>query len=182
MEFCLKIIVYWPHVCYHPSGFLSEASMETERVDDVDYEAWVLLHQARDAMQKARNRELKAVGLSPSQAAVLFIVKNVEGPATPAEISRWLFREPHSVSGIIHRMEEQGLVRRSNNLPRKNMVRVAITAKGEEAYQRSRETTVVHNILSALSPKQRSDLRVYLRVLRDKALGEVGRDHQVPFP
>jgi DNA-binding MarR family transcriptional regulator len=161
---------------------MSEDSMETERVDDRDYEAWVLLHQAHDAMQKARNRQLKTVGLSSSQAAVLFIVKNVEGPATPAEISRWLFREPHSVSGIIRRMEQQGLVRKENNLPRKNLVRVVITEKGEEAYQRSREITVIHNILSDLSPKQHDDLRAYLRVLRDKALGEVGTNHQLPFP
>ena len=76
---------------------------------DPEYELWVLFHQACDAMARAREDELRKFGISRIQAAVLFIIKAIEGPATPAEISRWLFREPHTVFRLLKRMEKQGL-------------------------------------------------------------------------
>jgi len=53
------------------------------------------------------------------QAAVLFVVRNMKTAATPAEISRRLFREPHTVSELIKRMEKQGLVRKKKDLEKK---------------------------------------------------------------
>jgi len=156
--------------------------MKTNVATDRDYELWVLLHQACDAMARARENELIPVGISRMQAAVLFIVKAIEGPATPAEISRWLFREPHTVSGLLERMEKQGLVRKVKDLERKNLIRVLFTETGEEAYQRSREMKVIRKILSCLSPKERDNLRAYVETLRNKALGELGISYRLPFP
>lgn len=156
--------------------------METKVPVDPDYELWVLLCQACDATRRARENEVREFGISMMQAAVLFIVKTIGERATPAEISRWLFREPHTVSGLLDRMEKQGLVRRLNNLERKNLVRVVITEKGEEVYQRSREMKVIGTILSCLSPKQRQNLRAYLETLRDKTLEELRPRYQLPFP
>jgi len=156
--------------------------MKTNVATDRDYELWVLFHQACDAMIRARENEVREFGISMMQAAVLFIVKAIDGPATPAEISRWLFREPHTVSGLLDRMEKQGLVRQVKDLERKNMIRVVITGKGEEAYQRSRDLKVIRTILSSLSAKQREALRPYLETLRNKALGELGVKYQLPFP
>lgn len=39
------------------------------------------------------------------------------------------------MSGLLDRMEKQGLVRKVNDLERKNPIRVAVTEKGEEAYR-----------------------------------------------
>ena len=156
--------------------------METNVATDRDYELLVLLHQTCDAMLRARGNDLKQIGISRRQAAVLFIVKAVTVAATPAEVSRWLFREPHTVSELLNRMEKHGLVRKIKNLERKNMIRIVITEKGEQAYQRSREMKVIRKILSCVSPKERDNLRTYLKRLRDKALGEIGVGYQLPFP
>ena len=148
-----------------------------------DCELWMLLHQTCDAIIKARENALrKQVGISRMQASVLFIVKAVDGPATPAEISRWLFREPHSVSGLLNRMEKDGLVKKVKDLDRKNLIRVAMTEKGEEAYQQSGDITVVPKILSCLSRKKRENLRAYLETLRNKALEELRVERELPFP
>lgn len=155
-----------------------EANVSTDR----DHELWVLLEQACDATRRARDNELREFGISRMQAAILFIVKAIEGPATPAEISRWLFREPHTVSGLLERMEKQDLIRQVKDLKRKNMIRVVITEKGEEAYQRSRELKVIRTILSSLSVEQRDTLRPYLETLRNEALRELGVKHHLPFP
>ena len=156
--------------------------MKTDTPADPEYELWVLLHQACDAMIRAREDELRKIGISRMQAAVLFIIKAIEGPATPAEISRWLFREPHTVFGLLKRMEKQGLVRRTKNLERRNMIRVTITEKGEKAYRRSRDMKVIRTILSGLSPEQRKNLKPYLETLRERALKELGVKYQLPFP
>jgi len=67
----------------------------------------------------------------------LFVVQSTRERATPSEISRWLLREPHSTSGLITRMEKDGLVTKVDDLERKNMLRVAMTEKGREAYEKS---------------------------------------------
>jgi len=145
-------------------------------------ELWAMLNQVYWAMVRATENELRPIGISMIGAAVLFLVKNAKTPATPAQISRWLFREPHTVSGLLNRMEKQGLVRRTKDLERKNLVRVTLTAKGEEAYQRQSEMRVVRKVLSSLSPKQRNNLMAYLRALRSRALDELVVRRQLPFP
>jgi len=59
-------------------------------------EIWALLDQACTAMGRVADNELSQAGISMMQGAVLFFVKNAKEPVTPAQISRWLFREPHT--------------------------------------------------------------------------------------
>ena len=156
--------------------------MKSKVALDPDYELWMLLHYTCDAMAKVRENELRQIGISRMQRAVLFIVKSIDGPATPAEISRWLFREPHSVSGLLDRMVKQGLVKKTKDLERKNLIRVAITEKGEQAYQQSSEMKVIANIMSCLSRKKRENLREYLETLRNRTLEELTVRREMPFP
>ncbi len=155
--------------------------METNVARNQDYELWGLVHQAAHAMERAREDELRPIGISMMHAAVLYIVKAGKEPVTPAQISRWLFREPHSVSGLLQRMEKQGLVKRAKDLERKNVIRVTLTEKGEEVYQRSREMKPIRRILSHLSPEERDSLSASLQTLRDKALEEHRRGPRWAF-
>ena len=155
--------------------------METNAARDQDYELWGILNQAAHAMERAREDELRPMGISMMHAAVLGIVKATKGPVTPAHISRWLFREPHTVSGLLQRMEKQGLLKRAKDLERKNVIRVTLTEKGEEVYRRSREMKPLRRIMSHLSPKERDSLRASLKTLRDKALEEHRRGPRWSF-
>ena len=149
---------------------------------DRDYNLWVLLRQTRDAMVKARERELEKVGISSIQAAVLFTIQSIGTEATPAEISRRLVREPHSVSGLLNRMEKQGIIRRVKDLPKRNMVRVIMTEKGEAAYRQSTKRLSMHEIMAALSEDDRNQMWSYLEKLRDKAMKLAGIGYELPFP
>lgn len=149
---------------------------------DRDYNLWVLLRQTRDAMVKARERELEKVGISSIQAAVLFTIQSIGTEATPAEISRRLVREPHSVSGLLNRMEKQGIIRRAKDLPKRNMVRVVVTDKGREAYEQSTKRLSMHEIMAALSEEERNQMWGYLEKLRDKAMKLAGIGYELPFP
>ena len=146
------------------------------------YELWVLLHQTRDAVYKAREKELRPYTVSPEQVAVLNTVQAIGNAATPAEISRWLFRESHSVSGILSRMQKQGLVRRVKDLDKKNLVRVEITERGQQILSQSTKREVINRIMSTLSPQECQQLRSCLDKLLGKALMELGMERKLVFP
>ena len=150
--------------------------------NDQDYRLWVLLNQVRDAVLRARQKELNQYNISASQAAVLLVIEAIGPKATPAEISRRVFRKPHSVSGILSRMEKKGLVRRLKDLDRKNLTRVVFTEKGREAYYQSTKRESIRQIMSSLPEEERKQLTSSLQTLRDKALGELGVRRQLPFP
>ena len=156
--------------------------MKNSLFDDQDYNLWRLLGQTRQACFKARQKELAQYGISTRQAAVLFSIRAIGDKATPAEISRWLIREPHSVSELLTKMEKRGLVTKVKDLDRKNLVRVMLTDKGREAYHQSTKRESVHEILSCLSKEERQQLWSGLKALRDKAMKEIGIEYEMPFP
>jgi DNA-binding MarR family transcriptional regulator len=150
---------------------------------DRDYNLWVLLHQVSDIIFNSREEELRQYGLPATQAEVLFVIKAIGDKATPAQISRMIFRRPHSVSGILDRMAKAGLVKRTKDLHRKNWVRVTLTEKGLQAYKQALKRKSVQKILSSISEAERQKLKSLLETLRNKGLKELGMDaKKVPFP
>ena len=137
---------------------------------DRDYNLWVLLNRARDAVLKARQKELQRYNISASRAAAVFVIEAIGDKARPAEISRKLFREPHTISGLLSRMEKKGLVRRLKDLDKKNLIRVVLTKKGREAYHQSTKRESIHQIMSSLSEEQQQQLASSLQTLQDAAL------------
>ncbi len=159
-----------------------KAKAKTTATANRENELWTLLSQAQHAAIRASETELRQLGVPQMHAEVLMIVKSSDGPVTPAEISRSLFREPHTISGLLTRMEKQGLVKRVRDLQRKNMVRIAITDKGEKAYRKLGDVNAIRNILSCLTPKEQENLKEYLVKLRRKALEELRMRQPLPYP
>jgi len=157
--------------------------VKTNSVTDQDFELWVLFHQASDAAVKASDIELGKFGLSWIQAGVLVMLKSSPEPPSPTEISRWLLREPHTLSALLNRMEKHGLIRRTRDSLRKNVIRVLLTEKGEDAYGRIMQMDSVHEILSCLSLKEKGSLMAYSKKLRTKALEQlvIKRKWELPF-
>ena len=149
---------------------------------DKDYTLWMLLFQAKDMVFKAREKELRQYGISPEEAAVLFIVQCLGNQATPTEISRWLLRKPHTVSGILSRMGKKRLVTKTKDLPRKNLIRVSLTDKGKQAYYQSTKIESIRQIMSSLSEQERQQLSLCLDTIRNRALKELGMEQRPLFP
>lgn len=156
--------------------------MENRLLADKDLNLWALLRLTERAIFKAREKELAQYGITVEQAAVCFYVRIIGNNATPAELSRWMLREPHTISGILDRMEKKGMVRKVKDLDRKNQVRVVLTEKGKQAYDQSTKREAIHQIVSSLSEEERKQLRSCLNTLRDKALKELGIFNKPPFP
>ena len=150
---------------------------------DRDYNLWVLLRQVSDIIFNAREAELQQHGLPATQAEVLFVIKAIGDKTTPAQMSRMMFRRPHSVSGIIDRMKKAGLVKKTKDLHRKNLVRVTITEKGEKAYKQALKRKSVQKIMSSLPEAECQKLKSILETLRNKGLKELGIDpKKAPSP
>jgi len=62
----------------------------------------------------------------------------------------------------------------TKDLHRKNLVRVSMTEKGEEAYKLAMKRKVLQKIISSLSAEQHKQLTSCLEVLRDSGLKETG--------
>ena len=147
-----------------------------------DYYLWIILSQTWEAMSKARDRELQSRDISERRAALLFIIQLIGHEATPVKIARWLFREPHSISEMLDRMEKQGLVKKVKDMDRKNQVRIALTVKGKKYYQNSIKPKNIPDILTVLTQEERTQLLNSLIKLRKAAIKLVGIHYEVPLP
>ena len=121
-------------------------------------------------LQRAWGLELAQIGLTVPQALVLSIVAGSSEPITPMKLSKVLHREPHTVSALLTRMEAQGLVKKERNLERGNWVRVSLTKKGKEAYQRQIAARKVRNITECLSKQELDALNGMNRRLRARGV------------
>jgi len=149
--------------------------------EDQDYILWYLIVYMRRSMYRAREKELFRLGLTPEQASVLFMVRNMGPRITPADISRYLLREPHSVAGLLNRMEKEWLIKKVKDLERKNQVRVVITESGEKALRKSTRRESIHRIMSCLSPEEREQVKSSLEKLYIRSLEELGGESTAPF-
>jgi MarR family transcriptional regulator, organic hydroperoxide resistance regulator len=150
--------------------------------DDKQHTLWLLLSQTRSAIFRARQERVGHY-LHPNQALALATIWGQNGQATPAIISRALFLERHTVSELISRMEEKGLVTKSRDPKRKNVVRVAITEKGREVGRQYIQRDFIAGIIGNLTNEQQEQMRQSLTILMDatqKILGTSAEPLQGP--
>ena len=141
--------------------------------EDPSYALWLLLIQTNKAIHIARKEELDRIGISVSDAGVLYYAAKLGMKATPAKISRCLSKLPHGVSTIISKLEQEGLVQKANDLSRKNMVRVVLTERGKETQQKAKQREAIHNIVASLSEEESEQLTGLLQKLRNAALERI---------
>jgi len=157
-------------------------SKRTYPCDDRDHALWLLLEQTRNSILKARELELEQYGVSGVQSGVMFVVRTLGGRARPAEIARWLVREPHSISGLLSRMERDGLLRREPDPERKNSVSIVLTEKGRRICDMTFKRESVKQIMSSLEDDERAGMMQALIKLRDRALKDRRVRNKPPFP
>jgi len=155
---------------------------KTYPCEDKDQALWLLLEQTRNAIYKARDLELEEYGVSTVQAGVMFVIHTMGGRTRPADIARWLVREPHSISGLLSRMERDGLLSRVPDLERKNAVSIVLTDYGREICRKTFQRESVKQILSCLEEDDRKHLMKSLVHLRERALKDRRIRNKPPFP
>lgn len=127
--------------------------------------------------------ELKPYKLSVIATGLLYILKASAEPVTLGELSRWLFRKPHSISELVTRMAKQGLVTKTADPQKKKGVRVSITEKGDQILsQYMEEMQVIRRVMSSLSEEETKYFKACLEKIRKSVIEELVLSAQKPFP
>ncbi len=155
--------------------------MDNAELTDQEHKLWILLHQARDAVLKVRDNELNKHGLTAVEFGALHIIKTIGGEATPAMVSKHMLRQHHSVTALLKRMENKGLVTRTKSRTRKNTWIINLTEKGQEAFKQSFIIDSVNSVMSVLTEDEKIHLEEYLTKLRDSAI-RYAASSQVQLP
>jgi DNA-binding MarR family transcriptional regulator len=134
---------------------------------------WVLMAQTTDAMSRAREREYARYDINNERRAVLYVIANNGGSAKPVDIAREIFRELHSVTGLLKRMEDDGLVSRHKGSGR-SKVEVRITDVGRHVLRESANSEIDKRVFSVLRKSERERLALYLWKVRAGVLAELG--------
>ncbi len=140
------------------------------------YRLFQLLRYTADAIHRAREYELKKYNITPEQAGALVCILSLGNHATQAELSRWLFRLPNSITILINRMEKLGLVKKRRDKKRKNIMRLSLTKKGYEAYRHSIEFKAFLPIINVLPENKRQELWSLLQTVREKVFKNLNLD------
>lgn len=156
--------------------------MDNAAFTDQEHTLFILLCQARDAILRVRDSELSKRGLTAVEAGALHIIHVIGDKATPAMISKCMLRQHHSVTALLKRMENKGLVMRSESPDRKNTWIISLTEKGQEAYNNSNIGDSLYELISVLQEGEKRQLEEYLTKLRDKAIRyATNLQVQIPF-
>ena len=152
---------------------------------DEEHEFWSLLNQVRDTMIRLRDREVKHLGITSMQGGVLWVLRTMEKDglaATPAEISRRLFRQPPTTLALLERMVRLGLIT-TENVEGRRQVRVQLTGKGRETYRAyAGEREVIPRVIGSLTREEREQLRSGLVKLRQRAVEELVSGSPYRYP
>ena len=134
---------------------------------------WVLIAQTKDAILRARERDYARFGISNDRRAVLYAIESNGGVATPVEISRSLFRELHSVTEMLKRMEDDGLIVREQASGR-SRIQARLTEQGLDVFYESLHNGTDERIFSVLTKAERKRLSAYLIKVRARVLQDLG--------
>jgi MarR family transcriptional regulator, organic hydroperoxide resistance regulator len=151
---------------------------EALKLDDNNL-LWQRFSQTRAAIAKARQKRIGKY-FHPNWGSALVLIWSLNGQATPGILTEALFLEHHSVSELINRLEEKGLVIRNRDTKQKNKVRLSITEKGRLDCYQAMQTDFISSMLSALSEDQKTQFKTCLNILLQKALDELGIENKFP--
>jgi len=93
---------------------------------------WVLITEIYWMSYKLLERRFYHLGVSASQARVLAVLHFSKEPIKPSLIATLLFQETQSITGILHRIESRGWVRRLPDPNDRRAVGLELTDKGRE--------------------------------------------------
>ena len=145
------------------------------------FNLWVTMSRVRYAIFRLREAELKPYHISPEQAATIAVIRGLNNEATPAELARWLFRKPNTVSAILKVMEKNGLIKKRKDPYAKNIVRVSLTEKGEQTHKATFHRESVNKIMSVLTKDECDCLQRCFDKIMAKAGIELGIEQKPTY-
>jgi DNA-binding MarR family transcriptional regulator len=158
---------------------LIEKSKDNQQNNDGDFGLWKLLNHAERVVARSRELELAQYGLTREQASVLDELMMSGGSATNADLTDATMRQHHSVTSLVNRMAERGLVRKKKTSS-KNKYLVSITEQGRIIYGQITRNSI-EMAFSEFPAEDKLKLAEYLNKLVIKGRKMLGFDYKPPF-
>ena len=146
-------------------------------LDDPFLDGLVLLAQAFEACKRSVVLELGRDDLTLAHFNILLLLYVNKGPLTPGQMSSCLFRERHTISALLTRMQKLGYITKTKNMDDERVVEVRITAMGRKVIKRAMANMRGYSrdlVQSCFSEEQVKEWNEAMRRLRDHALETLG--------
>jgi DNA-binding MarR family transcriptional regulator len=158
---------------------LPENNNEISPYNNDDMDLYKALRHADFGITRLRELELAKFGLTPEQASILNTLQSTNGAATISDIVDSTMRQYNTITTMVNRMAELGLVEKQKNSTDKKFI-VSITYKGKSIFKKLTYISI-NMAFSDLSKADKKKLLTYLQILTDKARNVLGLDHKLPF-
>jgi DNA-binding MarR family transcriptional regulator len=177
---CFVIYHHAEFIWYNLNGFYSVYSgfllsreivrMGKDGLTETNNELWLLMAKVNHEIVLVRQRELKQYHIPLRQLHALRSIQALDHNATIAELSKIMERNVNVISRQVVRMEKDGLIKRIQNTPKSNLLRLELTKKGTDILTlstKSKENTI-DAVLSSLTEIRRRQMESILKEILDK--------------
>jgi DNA-binding MarR family transcriptional regulator len=141
---------------------------------------YILLDQTNSLVTNAVELEIKHLRVTQPQVRILTMLSREDKPVTLDELAKWTLKEFNSVSTLINRMENKGLVKKIKK-DGDLKTHVVLTEKGSDLYHTKVTERSIHLIFDHLSEREKQQLDAILKNIRDKTRDLLGVDYRPPF-
>lgn len=126
-------------------------------------EAWWLLYEFLRTVQERWSGFVESSGLTPVQVQVLHEVASA-GPTPMRGLASRLDVDPSWVTGLVHQLEERGLVQRHPSPTDRRIKIVQLTERGEATHREWQR--ILHSPPDGLQALSEDEIRELIRILR----------------
>ena len=134
------------------------------------HEAMLNIFVTADLLGKEADRVLQPFGLTEAQFDILMLLdhQTPDGSADQSTLGRMLVVNRSNVTGLIDRMERDGLVKRAGDPADRRVKRVRMTPKGLNLLKKAEQAYVARTreVVSALSTAEQESLCRMLETVR----------------
>jgi DNA-binding MarR family transcriptional regulator len=124
---------------------------------DIRHKLWELLQRTNTLLIKYTDvKLLKEHGISYQQFLVLLMMDRIGAAATGSQIAEMLDRNPNTLSMILDRMMDAGLVQRERDMEDRRCVRIVMTQKGKNRLKKTAESgwKIIEQLAEAFTEKE----------------------------
>ncbi len=131
-----------------------------------DLKTITILFRAKNALDELIKAQTERFGLNPTEFAALEVLYH-KGPLTPNVISSKVLIAHSSMSYVIHRLVEKGLLERTVHAGDKRSAQLSLSPTGNELMDRvyPDHVATLRQILDRLSPTEEKHLQDLLKIL-----------------
>jgi DNA-binding MarR family transcriptional regulator len=126
-------------------------------------EAWWLLYEFLKTVQARWSGFVESSGLTPVQVQLLHEIATA-GPTSMRGLASRLDVDPSWVTGLVHQLEERGLVQRQASTTDRRIKIVRLTARGEASHEEWQR--ILHSPPDGIQALSEDEIRELIRILR----------------